>query len=406
MLPALPTGMQSASSSPVELLVDLEGGRLLAFDAELVDRVDEHDRVRVGRARARASSAWSKLPCSEITRAPCISVWASLPCAILPSGTITAQVMPGARGVGGGAGGGVAGRGADHRLGAFAHGRRDRAGHAAVLERAGRVGALELQAHLGADHLREHRRAQQRRRALLQASRAGRRLRTAGARGSARSAARACRSAPSTAAGARAALIRTPLRSRGSCAAPSARSRSSPIRVDGGAQARLEHRVGDHHQPRVLAHAPLHDRLDRHPVLAEHLRRPPRARRAVGDVQVQVEGALDVLDERQRRAAAPAAAAPPVITLTTSPSTALAVWRPPAPGPDIVISVIASDSTVTALNGPDDRGERMARRRGTSGARAPRARRRGARRCRSASAPRPSSRAYSRSSPCRCSIPS
>ena len=44
--------------------------------------------------------------------------------------------------------------------------------------------------------------------------------------------------------------------------------------------------------------------------------------------------------------------APPVITLTTSPSTALAVWRPPAPGPEIVISVIASDSTVTALNGP------------------------------------------------------
>ena len=30
----------------------------------------------------------------------------------------------------------------------------------------------------------------------------------------------------------------------------------------------------------------------------------------------------------------------------------LAVWGPPAPGPDIVISVIARDSTVTALNGP------------------------------------------------------
>ena len=36
----------------------------------------------------------------------------------------------------------------------------------------------------------------------------------------------------------------------------------------------------------------------------------------------------------------------------TSPSTAVAVCGPPAPGPDIVISVIASDSTVTALNGP------------------------------------------------------
>ena len=41
-----------------------------------------------------------------------------------------------------------------------------------------------------------------------------------------------------------------------------------------------------------------------------------------------------------------------IIALMTSPRTALAVWGPPAPGPDMVISVIASDSTVTALNGP------------------------------------------------------
>ncbi len=41
-----------------------------------------------------------------------------------------------------------------------------------------------------------------------------------------------------------------------------------------------------------------------------------------------------------------------IIALMTSPRTALAVCGPPAPGPDIVISVIASDSTVTALNEP------------------------------------------------------
>ena len=41
-----------------------------------------------------------------------------------------------------------------------------------------------------------------------------------------------------------------------------------------------------------------------------------------------------------------------IIAEITSPSTAEAVCGPPAPGPDIVISVIASDSTVTALNGP------------------------------------------------------
>jgi hypothetical protein len=37
---------------------------------------------------------------------------------------------------------------------------------------------------------------------------------------------------------------------------------------------------------------------------------------------------------------------------TTSPSTAEAVCDPPAPGPDSVISVIAGDSTVTALKEP------------------------------------------------------
>ena len=37
---------------------------------------------------------------------------------------------------------------------------------------------------------------------------------------------------------------------------------------------------------------------------------------------------------------------------TTSASTAEAVSMPPAPGPEIVISVIVGPSSVTALNGP------------------------------------------------------
>ena len=41
-----------------------------------------------------------------------------------------------------------------------------------------------------------------------------------------------------------------------------------------------------------------------------------------------------------------------IIALMMSPSTALAVCGPPAPGPERVISVIACDSIVTALNGP------------------------------------------------------
>ena len=43
------------------------------------------------------------------------------------------------------------------------------------------------------------------------------------------------------------------------------------------------------------------------PLLAEHLRHGREHAGLVGDVQVQVEGALDVLDQRQRAAAAPAA---------------------------------------------------------------------------------------------------
>ena len=45
---------------------------------------------------------------------------------------------------------------------------------------------------------------------------------------------------------------------------------------------------------------------------------------------------------------------------TTSLRTADAVWMPPAPGPDIVTSVIAGASTITALNGPVHRRQRVA----------------------------------------------
>jgi hypothetical protein len=44
--------------------------------------------------------------------------------------------------------------------------------------------------------------------------------------------------------------------------------------------------------------------------------------------------------------------ASPATIETMSPSTAEAVSMPPAPGPDIVISVIAGASTMTALKGP------------------------------------------------------
>ncbi len=46
-LPALPTGMQSASGRAAEVLDDLERRRLLTLEPEGVDRVDERDRVLV-----------------------------------------------------------------------------------------------------------------------------------------------------------------------------------------------------------------------------------------------------------------------------------------------------------------------------------------------------------------------
>ena len=75
---------------------------------------------------------------------------------------------PGPGRVGGGRGGGVAGRCADDRLGALAYGRGHRARHPAILERTGRVRALELQPDLGARALGEARREHKRRRALAQ----------------------------------------------------------------------------------------------------------------------------------------------------------------------------------------------------------------------------------------------
>ena len=168
MLPALPTGMQSASSSTLERLEDLEGGRLLPFDTVLVDRVDEHDRVRVGELAHELERLVEVARQRDHARA----VHQRLGHLALGDPALGHDHGAGdarACGVGGRARGRVAGGGADHRLGAFSHRRRDRAGHAAVLEGAGGVGALELQAHVGAEHLREHRRAQERRRTLLQA---------------------------------------------------------------------------------------------------------------------------------------------------------------------------------------------------------------------------------------------
>ena len=104
---------------------------------------------------------------------------------------------------------------------------------------------------------------------------------------------------------------------------------------------------------------------DRDVVLGEPLARRGRARRA---------GRRPRRGRRTASAARPAAASSssrqqasfwrkpvPVVpmTLTMSATTADAVSSPPAPGPSSVISRIASPWSITALNAPLDRGERV-----------------------------------------------
>ena len=88
------------------------------------------------------SSASSKLPRIGTTWAPWISACASLPSAIVAVGDDDRAREPGARRVRRGRRRRVAGRRADHDLGALLDRLRDRHRHPAVLERAGRVRAL------------------------------------------------------------------------------------------------------------------------------------------------------------------------------------------------------------------------------------------------------------------------
>ena len=93
MLPALPTGMQSASSSSSSASAISNAA---VFWPSIRNSLTELTSAIGWRsASSRTSfSASSKLPRSAITRAPCISAWASLPVAILPSGTITTPRSP------------------------------------------------------------------------------------------------------------------------------------------------------------------------------------------------------------------------------------------------------------------------------------------------------------------------
>ena len=167
MLPALPTGIASAAGRLAQLVDHLERGGLLALDPVRVDRVDELDRVLLRELADERERVVEVAADRDHPRAVHQRL-GELADRDLALGHDHGAAHPGPRGVGGGARRRVAGRGADHGLGAAARGARDGDGHAAVLERAGRVRALELQEDPRADALGDDGRLDQRRRALVQ----------------------------------------------------------------------------------------------------------------------------------------------------------------------------------------------------------------------------------------------
>ena len=187
MLPALPTGTQSASSSPASASTSSNAA---VFCPSIRNSLTEFtSAIGCWSASSRTSvSASSKFPRSAITARAVHQRLRELAGRDLALRDDHGAAQPGARRVRGGRRGRVAGRGADHGLRPLAHGRRDRTGHPAILERARRVRALELQPHLAR---RRARRGVARARAASSprsATRPDPPARTGGDRGSARSA--------------------------------------------------------------------------------------------------------------------------------------------------------------------------------------------------------------------------
>ena len=95
MLPALPTGMHSASSGRSGPSSSRSSKAAVFWPSRRNGLTLLTSAIGWRWVSSRtSSSASSKLPRSATTRAPCMSACASLPAAILPSGTITAPPMP------------------------------------------------------------------------------------------------------------------------------------------------------------------------------------------------------------------------------------------------------------------------------------------------------------------------
>ena len=253
-MPALPTGIASAPGRLAELLDHLEGGRLLALYPVGVDRIDQLDRVLLGElADDRQGVVEVSLEGDDAGAVhERLGELADRDLALRDDHR---AAQPGPGRVGGGAGRGVAGRGADHRLRPPALGPRDRDRHPPVLEASGRVRALELEMDAGADPLREPGRLDQRRRALLEADHGVARLERQPVPVS------LDQTLPQTNSSSITRMERGAERT----------SSSRADLLDGGCELGLEALVDDHHQPRVVADPALDDALHRDPVVAQHL---------------------------------------------------------------------------------------------------------------------------------------
>ena len=146
---------------------DLERGGLLPLDPVLVDAVDQADRV-VDRQLAGQREAVVEVALDLQQLGAVHQRLGQLAGGDLPLWDQDGADQAGAGGVRGGAGAGVAGGGADDRLGALLDGLGDGHRHPAVLERPGRVGALDLEPDVAAGALGQLRRVHERRPSLVE----------------------------------------------------------------------------------------------------------------------------------------------------------------------------------------------------------------------------------------------
>ena len=173
MLPALPTGSTCTSgASPRKSTISKARG-LLALEPHRVHRVHQRDRVVVGQP-AGEPQAVVEVAADHDHLGAVHDRLGELAGRDLALRHQHQRLDPGPGGVRRHRRGGVAGRGADHRLGALADGDGERDGHAAVLERAGRVVALDLEPDLARRCSSEsHAAVDQRGAALAQGDRRG-----------------------------------------------------------------------------------------------------------------------------------------------------------------------------------------------------------------------------------------